>query len=171
MATILDLLKRLHEHGVEFFVIGGVAAVLHGSAHVTVDLDVCAPMTETNFQRIIDALDGLNPKFRMRPDRPPFFREARRLAEFGFRNLNLETDWGILDILGEVPGVGAYAELQESTVETPLGSITVRVLDLATLIKAKYAAKRPKDLRMIPELEFLLRNRNPNSQDGEKPQS
>jgi hypothetical protein len=34
------LLARLHQQGVEFVLIGGVCAVMHGSGMLTVDLDV-----------------------------------------------------------------------------------------------------------------------------------
>ncbi|HJX09463.1 MAG TPA: nucleotidyltransferase, partial [Candidatus Binatia bacterium] len=42
LATNIEkLLKALYDQGVEFVIIGGAAAVLHGSAYVTGDLDVC----------------------------------------------------------------------------------------------------------------------------------
>ena len=34
MASTLDFLKRLSEHGVEFVVVGGLAGVIHGSCRV-----------------------------------------------------------------------------------------------------------------------------------------
>ena len=164
MNTIQDLIKRLHEFKVEFVVIGGVAAVLHGSAHVTVDLDVCSPLDEQNLQRIIDALRGLNPRFRMHPSKPPLYEDVKQLI--GFFNLNLDTDWGILDILGEVTGVGFYADVAKHTVETSLAGFNIRILDLPALIQAKHAAHRLKDLRMIPELEFLMEQRKPRSDEA-----
>lgn len=36
-----QLLRALAEHDVAFVIIGGVALVLHGSARVTQDLDIC----------------------------------------------------------------------------------------------------------------------------------
>ena len=43
MATtlqLMQLLRRLNDAGVDFVVIGGVAAIAHGSARMTLDLDV-----------------------------------------------------------------------------------------------------------------------------------
>jgi hypothetical protein len=37
------LLKALHQQGVESVIIGGLAAVLQGSAYVTAVLDLCIP--------------------------------------------------------------------------------------------------------------------------------
>jgi hypothetical protein len=63
MAATLELLRRLHDAGVEFIIIGGVAAIAHGSAVVTEDVDLCAPLTRENAVRIITALQGLNPRW------------------------------------------------------------------------------------------------------------
>ncbi len=41
MQNLSDLLQRLHDHDVEFVLVGGFAAVLHGSMQVTQDLDIC----------------------------------------------------------------------------------------------------------------------------------
>ena len=41
MASTLDLLRRLVEHGVEFVLVGGMAAAAHGASIVTEDVDIC----------------------------------------------------------------------------------------------------------------------------------
>jgi hypothetical protein len=43
MDPLLTILKRLLDHKVEFVVIGGMAAMYHGSALVTQDIDFCVP--------------------------------------------------------------------------------------------------------------------------------
>ena len=48
MHKLHELLRRLAEVGVEFVVIGGYAAVIHGSAYVTNDVDVCAVLSPDN---------------------------------------------------------------------------------------------------------------------------
>ena len=154
MDSTLDFLKRLNEHGVEFVVVGGVAAILQGSTHITQDLDVCAPLDEANLTRIINALRDLHPRFRMHPSKPALWEDAKRMA--GFRNLNLDTDWGVLDILGEITGLGDYAAVATHCTEVTLKGLKVRVLDLPALIESKRAVHRPKDLMMLPELLFIL---------------
>ena len=89
MDSIRQILARLNEHDVEFVIIGGVAAILHGSARATLDIDICAPLVEPNLSRILSALRGINPKWRMRPDRPPFPDDPAKLR--GFQNFYLES--------------------------------------------------------------------------------
>jgi predicted nucleotidyltransferase len=65
MATtlqLMQLLRRLNDAGVDFVVIGGVAAIAHGSARMTLDLDVCARFDQPNISRILDALRGIRPR-------------------------------------------------------------------------------------------------------------
>jgi len=151
----LALLTRLIQNEVEFCVIGGIAAIYYGSSLITHDLDVAAPLDELNIPRIIRALDGTHPRFRMHPARPPLPDEPQRLK--GFRNLCLATDIGVIDILGEVTGVGDSADVisQSQAVEVEPG-LTCRVLRLEALIAAKRAAGRPKDLRAVAELTVIL---------------
>jgi len=84
----MPLLKRLIEEDVQCVVIGGVAATVHGSARVTKDLDVCAPLSEVNIPRILAALRGTRPTHRMRPHRLPVADDPARFK--GFKNLNIE---------------------------------------------------------------------------------
>ena len=73
------LLKRLNDHGVRFVVIGGVAASLRGSALTTMDVDVCIALNDENLFRVHAAMQGINPRFRMRPDRMPLWEDPKRL--------------------------------------------------------------------------------------------
>ena len=162
MDSIRQILARLNEHEVEFVVIGGVAAILHGSARATLDVDICAPLVEPNLSRIIAALKGSNPRWRMRPDRPPLSEDPEKLR--GFQNLYLETDMGILDILNEVTGIGPYDQVLPNSTEIDLGEMKLRVLTLEALIRAKHAAARRKDIDAVKELEVIhekLQKRGP----------
>ncbi len=156
MASTLDILSRLIDRRVEFVVVGGLAGIVHGSSIVTEDVDVCAPLTEANLTRILDALEELEPRFRMSPDRPALPADPKRLA--GFKNLNLLTTLGQLDILSEITGVGNYDEVRRQAVELDVSGMPCHVLGLDALIAAKQALGRPKDLRAAIELE-AIRNR------------
>jgi len=153
MVRFGKLLKRLHDNGVRFVVIGGVAAALLGSPMATLNLDVCAPLDDENLERLVRALRGLKPRWRFRPDKVFLFNSATRFR--GFKNLYLDTNWGILDVLGELPGIGTYEELHDKTVEMDLGGFTCRVLNLETLIEAKTAAGRDKDKLGVQHLEKI----------------
>jgi hypothetical protein len=67
MTDFEGLLRRLVEGGVEFVVIGGFAATAHGSAHVTVDLDIVYGRTPDNIRRLADSLAPLQPYLRGAP--------------------------------------------------------------------------------------------------------
>ena len=60
MSELNGLLQRLSDAGIEFVVVGGVAAVLHGSSMVTRDLDVCASLTDANIRKLRAALHDLH---------------------------------------------------------------------------------------------------------------
>jgi hypothetical protein len=158
-------LKRLINSRTEFTVIGGMAAVFYGSSILTQDLDVCAPLDERNIPRILDALRGVNPRFRMRPDRLPLPDQPERLH--GFRNLYLSTDIGIIDILDEVSGIGGFSEaLAQSRPAELMPGLTCQLLDLEALIAAKRAAGRPKDLRSVAELLVILARKQDDQNRG-----
>lgn len=70
-------------------------------------------------------------------------------------NFTLRTDWGDLDLLGEVAGVGGYDQALVSSEPTALFGVTCAVLSLPALIAAKRAAGRPRDRYSLPELEAL----------------
>jgi hypothetical protein len=153
MASTLDLLERLNKHAVEYVLVGGVAAVVHGSQLVTGDVDICAPLDAPNLAKIVAALSGLEAKFRMTPDRRPLPMEPEKLA--GFKNLYLETNLGQLDIFSEIAGVGDYAAVALHTITLDLGGAICRILDLDTLIQSKKALGRPRDLQAVIELEAI----------------
>ena len=72
MHTLAQLLDRLVESRIDFVLIGGYAAVLHGSSQVTQDLDICAVLTEENVGRLRDALRDLDPRHRMTAEKVSF---------------------------------------------------------------------------------------------------
>ena len=65
MKSLHVLLQRFADAGLEFVVVGGFAGVLHGSAYVTVDLDICAVMSPENIAKLRSALVDLNPVHRI----------------------------------------------------------------------------------------------------------
>jgi len=155
MSSFLRLIPRLREAGVEFVIIGGVAAIFHGVENATMDLDIIAPMRLENLRRLIDALAEIRPKFRMRPDLPIVTPDNPNLK--GIKNLYLMTDIGQLDVLGLVEGVGDYDSVSGRAVAADLGEGigTCRVIDLDGLITAKRTAGRPKDMPVVFQLEAI----------------
>jgi len=152
------LLAALQSSGVEFIIIGGFAATAHGSAHVTVDLDVVYGRTSENMVRLAIALEPLRPYLRGAPPGLPFRFDVDTIQR-GL-NFTLTTGAGDLDLLGEATGGGTYdALLSHSQLREVLG-LECRFVDLETLIHLKRAAGRPKDIERIAELEILNKERN-----------
>jgi hypothetical protein len=151
------LIGRLSAAGVEFIVIGGVAAVIHGSAHVTWVLDVLYRRTPENLEKLARALQPIDPYLRGAPAGLPFTLDVDTL-ERGL-NFTLTTTVGNLDLLGEVPGGGTYDRLLLEAETATVGERVVRCVSLRRLIALKRAAGRPKDLDMIAGLEALLEER------------
>ncbi len=153
MDPLLQLLKRLSDQGVECIVIGGMAAIAHGSPTVTQDLDVCVQFTPENTRRIAVALRPLHPVIRGRPDRMPLPENIDQLK--GLKILYLATDLGMVDLLGEVPDIGTFEQLKDKTIVLELGGFRCRVLDLDTLIASKRAANRVKDRLALLHLDAI----------------
>lgn len=152
MQHLNQLLERLIRAEVECVLIGGFAAIAHGSSLQTRDVDVCIHLTEANLMRIQSAFADLHPVHRARPDIPLDLTPelCSRL-----KNLYLKTDLGIVDCLGDVLGVGNYTEAFRHSVvlELPIGPC--RLLSLDALIRAKEAAGRPHDLLTVQQLKAV----------------
>ena len=154
MTDFAALLRALTEGGVEFIVIGGMAAVAHGSAHVTVDLDIVYGRSDENMERLAVSLAPLSPYLRGVPAGLPFcFDRATIRAGLNF---TLVTTVGDLDILGEAAGAGTFENLLPRSIVRQVFGLPCRFVDLETLIHLKRSAGRPKDLERVAELEALL---------------
>jgi predicted nucleotidyltransferase len=150
-------LKVLHEGGVEFIIVGGVAAILNGLGYTTYDLDVVYSRARSNIQRLVRCLEPYSPYLRGAPPGLPF-----KLDEHTVRmglNFTLVTTFGDLDLLGEVTAVGGYRELLPQSKEVTAFSVRCRRADLEPLIRMKRAAGRPKDFEILAQLQALLEER------------
>jgi predicted nucleotidyltransferase len=154
---LLDLLQRLADSGVDFVVIGAYAGVLHGSSLVTRDLDICALLTAANVEKLRTALQDVHPEHRMTPQRLSFLTTPK----FGeaVNNLYLKTDWGVVDILSSVLGLGDFDRLKSKAEQLAIGGRICRLISLEDLIIAKEAMGREKDLLAVKELRALAAKR------------
>lgn len=156
MILFADTIRALTAGGVEFIVIGGVAAAIHGTARNTLDLDVVYDRSAENVRRLVAALAPHSPYPRGAPAGLPF-RWNERTVRAGL-NFTLVTDLGALDVLGEVAG-GDFPSLLPHAIWIEGEGLRFRCVDLPTLIRLKRAAGRPKDFEPIAELEALEEER------------
>lgn len=159
MHPYLDVLAALHEAGVRFVVVGGVAVTLHGHLRATVDLDLVIDLVPDNASRAIEVLEGLGLVPRL-PVPAASFADSRTREEWvAQRNLTVFSMHDPTDPRREVdlfadPPIPP-AELLERADTIMLGGIGVPVARRADLIWMKHLAGRPQDLVDIAALEAL----------------
>jgi hypothetical protein len=147
-------IRLLLEGGVEFIVIGGVAATGHGSARLTRDLDIVYRRTKENISRLVQTLAPLKPYLRGAPPGLPFIWSDETVQK-GL-NFTLITTLGAIDLLGEVTGGGRFEDIKPHSLTVKLYQQECLCLGLEWLIRVKRAAGRPKDFEAIAELEAIL---------------
>jgi hypothetical protein len=154
----LAILKTLAEHQVDFIVVGGVGAVLQGAPISTFDLDLVHSRTADNVDRLLLALEALDARYRIAGARKT--KPARsHLSSRGHQLLM--TRFGPLDLLGAVGKDREYGDLLSQAVEMKVGTgVSVRVLDLATLIKVKEEAGQAKDRAVLAVLRRTLEEKS-----------
>lgn len=138
------LLAVLHEEGVNFVVIGGVAVGAHGFIRGTEDLDLVPDPDPANLERLTKALATLEstlPTVGGRPFDPT--GDARVVGRGG--NVTAMTKFGGLDVVQRAQGVPRYSQLAEDAIESALLGVPVRVCSLARLREMKQAQGRTQD--------------------------
>jgi hypothetical protein len=149
-----SLLQTLNEHAIDYIVVGGVGAALHGASISTLDLDVVYSVEADNLKRLVSALEELDAVYRAEPDRNLMPKVAHLAA--GGHNL-LITRFGPLDVLGSVGNGRTYQDLGPHSTPTDLGGgLVVPILDLETLIAIKEEVGGEKDLAVLPILRRTL---------------
>lgn len=153
-----EFIRRLSEAGVEYVLVGGVAAAAYGNERVTYDLDIVVPFTVENMSRLLTALQGVRPRHLTRPDLGEIPNDPEHFSRY--RNLYLLTDIGRLDVLGELPPLGAYAEAAATAVEGQVLGRPCKVLGIDALITIKESLGREQDrmdLRHLKKVRDRLR--------------
>lgn len=151
------ILRELTQRGVDFVVIGGLAAVLHGSARITQDIDICFATDDVNLHALGDVLVGLNARLSGVEETVPFVADAATLRNV--EGLTLDTDAGKLDVLARPAGFPGYATLRAQSDRFDIEGTSFMVASIPDMLAMKAAAGRPKDLSDIAELEAILRLR------------
>jgi predicted nucleotidyltransferase len=147
------IIQLLANGGIEFILIGGLAAIGHGLALMTFDVDVVYARTAENIARLVKALASVEPYLRGAPPGLPF-RFDEQTARMGL-NFTLRTKLGDLDLLGEVAGGGTYQQLLPFSADATAYGVRMKIVTLEKLIELKRAAGRPKDTEIIAQLEAL----------------
>ncbi len=137
------VLEVLIRREVQFVLIGGLAARLHGSPTVTVDVDICPARDTDNLERLAGALREMDAQLRSVNETVPFTLDVKTLE--GSLNLTLMTSRGALDVLGEPAGTQGYEELAANAIVLDVEGLPLKVASLDDLMRMKEASGRPKD--------------------------
>lgn len=149
------IFATLADHNVDYVLIGGLAAVIHGSTAMTNDADIVPDRAQVNLERLADALRDLDARLRVEsdPDGLPFDPHPELIASMAM--LNMTTRCGDVDLTFTPAGLDDYDELVANSEAMEIAGHHVRVAALADIIRSKTAAGRPKDHATLPILHAL----------------
>lgn len=154
----LEILKVLTRHRVEFIVVGGVSAVLHGAPVNTFDLDVVHARDSENVGRLLLALRELDAVYRSSPGRQ-LRPDESHISSPGHQLLM--TKFGPLDVLGMIGKSRTWDDLIGHTRIMEIEPrVELRVLNIDTLIEIKEELGFPKDLAVLPVLRQTLKEQS-----------
>ena len=150
----LQILTILNEYQVDYILIGGVSAALHGASISTFDIDIVHSREPENIERLLEALKMLNAYYRTHS---PFqiVPDSKKLSSKGHHLLM--TQHGAMDILGTVTQGRDYNDLLPDTIlmNVPEDG-DIRVISLPMLITLKRETGREKDKLALPILIHTL---------------
>ena len=153
----LGILRTMVEYGVDFIIVGGVSAVLHGVPITTFDLDLVHSRSSDNIDHLLSALHDLDAFYRGQGERR-LTPGAAHLASPGHQLLM--TRFGPLDLLGTIGTDRGYEDLVEHTTELSVSGLQLRVLNLETLIQVKDEVGHEKDRVVVPILKRTLEEKS-----------
>ena len=148
------ILEGLIEAGVDFILVGGLAAVVQGAPVTTMDVDIVHNQSPENIAKLLAFLKSID-AFHRRPDDKVIEPQEGDISGMG--HAFFTTRLGPLDVLAVIEEGRAYQDLLEHTVEIGFRNHTIRVLDLKMLIQLKRTSTDPKDKQRLPVLEETLR--------------
>lgn len=157
------LVEAFDRHGVEYLIVGGVAARAYGATRETKDFDCLVRRARDNLDRLAAAMRELNARLRVQGLSDA---EAAQLPmQIDAVTLNAveistwRTDAGDLDVLVDIPGRDGlrrrYEDLAGDAHVLEYAGLEVRVAALGDIIASKEWADRPKDREALPELREL----------------
>lgn len=156
MPNLQNLLKFLIKSPLDFVLVGGLAAVIHGCNQTTRDIDICLILSPEKIQALRGMLRPIHPKLRTSKEKLSFLEFPKELTDV--KSLYLETDLGVLDAISHVEGIGGFYDVLKHAKEIRLFDGICHVISIDDLIKSKKALGRHRDLIVVEELEAIKKN-------------
>ncbi|MCJ8328727.1 MAG: hypothetical protein HRT89_02360 [Lentisphaeria bacterium] len=157
------IIQELHFAEIDFILIGGVCAALHGASITTYDIDFLYRNSEENNQKILDFLLTVNASHRGQAGKVilPDIKQLNKGGQFLFK-----TDLGEIDMLSFIGNTNkVYYEydyyIQNKLVdEIEILNSKICMLSLDGLIGSKQVANRKKDELHLLHLKALKDQEN-----------
>ena len=157
-SNFLEILSQLHDHHVDFVIVGGVAAALHGGSRVTFDLDVVPRLAQPSWNAAVDLLWALGARPRI-PEPLERIRDVAQVRQWqrekGMLALNFRTPDSRIEVDLLVSESDRFDELRDRAVKVTLDHRTFLVASIDDLIAMKQRAGRPQDLLDIAQLQDI----------------
>ncbi|MGH8999300.1 MAG: nucleotidyltransferase domain-containing protein [Acidimicrobiia bacterium] len=155
------IIAALNDHRVNYVVIGGMGAILHGAPQPpTSDIDVTPDQDRENLGRLAAALRDLGATLRAPglTEGVPIPLDDRTFDQM--TTMTFFTRAGPFDVSLRPDGTGGYPDLVRSAMRIEFHSQTVPVAALEDIIRSKDAAGRPKDRAVLNDLRRYLTERS-----------
>ena len=159
------ILQALERHGVEYVLIGGLAATLHGSPVATYDVDLAPEQSRGNIARLAGALTDIGALRYTDPDEPfapPTDDDFTQLVE------SFTSPIGYIDVFREARAIGGYDRLHPRADRRDVEGIQIVIASLDDIIASKQATDRAKDRAQLPAL-LALKAEGPVRDEGFDP--
>jgi predicted nucleotidyltransferase len=163
-SNFLEILSQLHDHHVDFVIVGGVAAALHGGSRVTFDLDVVPRLTPPSWEAAVDLLWSLGARPRI-PETLARIRDVEQVRRWrqdkGMLALNFRAPDDRVEVDLLVGESDRFDALSQRAVKVTVEGRTFLVASIEDLIEMKQRAGRPQDLLDIVQLRDVQTRRGP----------
>lgn len=136
-----ELLIRLNDQGIRFMIVGMSAAILQGAPMATADVDLWVEnLSDPRFAQILQDLGGA-----FVPTLPHTLNNPMIVGD----------EFKLYDLVIGPIGLESFEEEYRMATTIDLGGVTVKVLDIDSVIKSKQAAGREKDQIVLPALRAV----------------
>jgi len=156
--NFLEILNHLHDSHIDFVIVGGVAAALHGSSRVTFDLDIVPSMAPDSWSAIVELLWSLGARPRI-PEPVERIRDVEQVRrwqdEKGMLALNFRTPDGSTEVDLLVSESNRLDALRQRAVTVVVDGRRFFVASIDDLVAMKQQAGRPQDLLDIAQLQDI----------------
>lgn len=150
------ILAALERERVQYVLVGGLAAQLHGDSAPTRGVDICPDPDPANLERLRATLVGLRAKQWVPGFGHPLQMPMERRRLDVDTPLLTQTIAGAFDIIPIPLGIpGGYEELAARAHQRSAYGVTVRIADLGHLLESARTSTRPKDGATVARLILL----------------